>query len=320
MAVRLALAIATLQLATAVPARAQAWLPRKGEGSVSILFQNAFVVDHLFERSRQDVGHITSNSVLIDATYGLNDHVTITVSLPYIASKYDGARPHQLPIDDGSYHPTFQDLQFNVRYSLARKGIVITPFLGTVVPSHYYEYFAHSAVGLRLTELQVGTYVARVLDPILPGVFVSGRYAYGFREHVLDTPINRSLAEVEVGYFVRPSVRVFGLAAGQLTHGGVELPFGVPQAGLTPEQWIHHDQIARNDMLNVGGAAAVSLTDSLELSGSLATTVTGRNGHALHHALALGVTWSFQRVGDSQTITQRKERALVKCLCEKTAK
>jgi hypothetical protein len=59
------------------------------------------------------------------------------------------------PIDDGKYHPTFQDFRFDVRYNVTKKGVVLTPFVGSIVPSHDYAYFGHSAVGRDLKELQV---------------------------------------------------------------------------------------------------------------------------------------------------------------------
>ena len=44
----------------AVPARAQAWLPAKGEGSVSILYQDVFVKDHMQGTTPVDYRRSTS--------------------------------------------------------------------------------------------------------------------------------------------------------------------------------------------------------------------------------------------------------------------
>ena len=84
------------------------------------------------------------------------------------------------------------------------------------------QQFAHSAPGRDLHELQVGAYWAKLLDRVLPGLFVTGRYSYGFTQRVLDISHNRSNVDLELGYFIKPEVRVFGLGSGQLTHGGID--------------------------------------------------------------------------------------------------
>ena len=57
------------------------------------------------------------------------------------------------PLDDGAYHAAFSDFRFDVRYNVAKKGMVLTPFVGAIVPSHDYAYFAHAAPGRNLHEL-----------------------------------------------------------------------------------------------------------------------------------------------------------------------
>ena len=48
-------------------------------------------------------------------------------------------------IDDGSYRTSFSDVRFAVRYNLVREGAVITPYIGSVVPSNNYAYYGHAA-------------------------------------------------------------------------------------------------------------------------------------------------------------------------------
>src|SRR4026208_1588609 len=65
-----AIAILTASLIPSA-ASAQAWLPQRHEGSVSVLFQHLFVTDHLLgDGTAVDVGHITTDNMLVDATYG----------------------------------------------------------------------------------------------------------------------------------------------------------------------------------------------------------------------------------------------------------
>src|SRR5262249_15036111 len=111
-----------------------------------------------------------------------------------------------------------------VRYNITRNGAVITPYIGTVVPSHDYTYYGHAAAGERLRELSVGAYAAKLFINGVPGLFVSGRASYGFVEKVVDISHNRSTGDFEAGYFVTPWLRGFGMVSGQYTHGGMDLP------------------------------------------------------------------------------------------------
>lgn len=305
--------------------RAQAFTPAQGEGTVSVQFQDAFVKYHQLPTVRLDRGHISGKTLLVDFTFGITDQLAVSVSLPWVASKYNGSRPHQLPIDDGSYHSTFQDLRFDIRYNISRKGLVVTPFVGTILPSHGYEYFAHSAVGRNVRELQVGANWASLLDPMLPGLFLQGRYSYGFAERIFDISHNRSNLDLEVGYFVKPEFRVFALGSGQLTHGGVDLN-GNSLLTLGPILYPHHDRIARDNILNVGAGAAYDLTDSFGVYGSVIRTVAGRNVHALQYGLTVGASWSFttrhartrsSRSGLAQSRGDARTGVLARCVCQK---
>jgi len=306
--------------------RAQAWVPAKGEGAVSVAFQNMNVRDHILTTTWVDVGHIDTSVLVADITYGLTDKIAVDLAVPFVTSKYSGTRPHPTSLDDGTYHSTFADFRFAVRYNLKRGGTVITSYIGTVVPSHNYEFFAHSAPGEQLNELQVGAYVAKLFDRGVPGLFVSGRYGYGFAEQVLDISHNRSIGDLEVGYFVTPALRAFVIGNAQYTHGGIDLPVG-GLAALPPPYRPVHDQIDRAHHLNLGGGAAYSLTDTVDLFGSFVRTVTGRNEHALNRAITIGASWSFMRkknppdtVAASSRLpaTAKQEASLLRCICQKS--
>ena len=193
---------------------AQAWLFPKGEGTVSFSYQNLYIRDHIFPKGEiVDVGHILSHGLIMNVDYSLTDSLALSIGLPYIAADYSGLRPHQLPIDNGKYHPTFQDFRIDFRYNLSKRPAVITPFFEVVIPSHDYEYFAHSAVGRRLREYHVGTNVGRRLNPILPNAYLQARYSYSFIERVDISP-NRSEAGAARLYFLTKRLSVLGLGSG----------------------------------------------------------------------------------------------------------
>lgn len=323
-----------VMLATSTgPARAQAWLPAQGEGAVSFVYQDLFDRYHQFPGiGKVDSGPTTSRSVLVDVTYGLTDRIAISFGVPWVAAKYVGPSPHPLadlsgptprfygatPLDDGTYHGTFQDVRFDIRYNLTKKGMVLTPFIGTSAPSHDYVTLAHAAPGQRLKQLQIGVSGAKMLDNAVPGLFVQGRYAYGIAQKALDISHNRSNVDLEVGYFVTPKLRVMALGAGQLTHGGIDM-VPSPRLNLPASQFLHHDQITRINFLNVGGGAAYSITEKIDVFGSMIRTVAARNGHMIDRGLTMGMSWSFLAGRAKDRAIARAEQSLAKCVCTKSA-
>ena len=288
---------------TPASGRAQAWLPAKGEGYVSTVYRNVFIDTHFLPTERHHVGEIDSNAVLFDVTYGITDRVAMSVSLPLVITRYTGDFAHPATqsrvMDDGAWHSTFQDFRFNVRYNVVKGPTVITPFIGSALPSHNYEYRAYAAVGRRLRELNVGVAAARLLDGITPGLSVQGTYAYVFPQSVVDQGLDlrphRSAADLEIGYFVTPWVRVFALAAAQVTHRGIDLPPPTVANPLTLVERRHHDQIARENILNVGLGAAFDINESIGVHGSVLRQVAGRNSPQMGRGVSVGLTWTFRR-------------------------
>lgn len=327
-----AVVVATFSVLAATPARAQAFLPAQGEGTVSLLYQDQFYKYHLNPTVEANNGQIYAKTLLVDVTYGLSDKIAITFGLPWVATRYSGSAPHQLadgsgpnPIDDGTWHSTAQDFRFDVRYNvtrnLAHAGIVVTPFVGSIVPSHDYQYYAHAGFGRDLHELQVGASAAKLFEKGIPGLLIQGRYAYGFVEDVVNISHNRSLGSLEAAYFATPKLRLLALSAGEITHGGIDF-YGssVSRLLLTNDQFIHHDQLIRENLLSLGGGASYSLTESLDVFGSLMHTVAQRNGHELDRGISVGVSWSFTTAHARKAATTSAENALSRCLCEKGTK
>jgi hypothetical protein len=327
------MAVPIVLAASSTTARAQAWLPAQGEGAVTFVYQNMFDKYHQFPGiGKVDNGPTTSRSVLVDVTYGLTDKVAISFAIPWIASKYVGPSPHPLadvsgptprfygvsPLDDGSFRGTFQDVRFDVRYNLTKKWLVLTPFIGTSGPTHGYATLAHASPGQALKQLQMGVAGAKMLDSVVPGLFVQGRYAYGIAEKKLDISHNRSNADLEVGYFVTPRLRVLAIGAGQVTHGGIDMVRNA-RVNLPPEQFLHHDQISRINFLNVGAGASYSVTERIDVFGSMIRTVAARNGHLIDRGLTVGLSWSFSAGRAKDRAIVRAEQSLARCACTKSA-
>ena len=313
----LAAAMATL---VAAPAQAQAWLPSQGEVTMSFVFSSSFTDEHDLNGIRDPNSDIYTRSLLADVTFGLRDDLALTISLPVVSSKFvsTGTPAHPTVQDNGQYHTTVTDLRFDLRYNaLNRRNLVVTPYIGTITPSHEYEYFAHAAPGRRVHELQIGAMVGTTLDDVLPGLFVQGRYGYGIQEQFLDISHNRSLYSAETGYFATPDVRVFGMVSGQVTHGGVDL---IPGANrIWPSnQWQNHDRITRENFVSVGGGLGWSVNDVVDVFGSYSTAVHAVNTHVLDRALMIGGSVRLRKsLLERGIVNLSAGNRIARCACQK---
>jgi hypothetical protein len=315
------------------PANAQAWLPAAGTGAVTVLFQDMAVRQHLLSDGQGlAVGHIDSYNLLLDLTYVVTEKVAVGISLPYVSARYNGTFRHPSSVlDDGNFHGTWQDFRLSARYGLVTGGTAVTPFAELIVPSHEYDYYGHAAPGRKLTELQLGVNAGHMLTRGLPGTFVQARYSYGFTEQSLGRYHDRSNLDAEIGYFITPRLRVSGLTAMQYTHGGVPLTHQFPGdlCGVSNSQvtgalllacptFMHHDQLSRANLIDLGLGTQVSLTRRLDVFGSIVRTAVGQNVHSLHHGISIGLTWGLGKSGPpAPGVENETGQALPKCLCEK---
>jgi hypothetical protein len=282
-------------------ALAQAWLAPKGEASFGLAYQNLYTRDHLSsEGEKYYGGRIRMNIVVIGLTYSFTDRLSAGASLPYVSARYDGTLPHVASgwelIDDGSYHDSFTDLRLDLRYNLWDEPAMITPFFSAIIPIRDYWTFAHSNLSSGLEQYLVGVSAGRRLDPILETGFVQLRYSYAFVEKVLGVSHDRSNLDLEIGYFLTPSLGISALGSYQKTHGGLDLPLpGTPEnvAFRRTPYYLRHDQLARSDYLNVGGVVSYALTGTVDVFASYQATVWGTNMHAIQPGLAIGMSWGF---------------------------
>src|SRR5262245_25309347 len=111
---------------------AQAWVPPKDEGTISFTYQKIDVRDHFTATGeKEDRGRIHTHNMIMSVEYGLTDKLALDLDVAYIASRFDNLgfrRPHGR-VDDGFYHPTFQDSHIGVRYNALHRFLMLTPFV-----------------------------------------------------------------------------------------------------------------------------------------------------------------------------------------------
>jgi hypothetical protein len=299
----LALVWSVLQLAAPASLSAQAWLPGKGWGNVSIGYKNFYVRDHLdVSGKREDKGQIRSQVMSLDFDYGITRRLAVNVSVPLSTLKYTGAFPHKHPeqltyLDDGTYHGGFQDIRFGLRYALARYSpVVITPFIDGIVPSHNYATYAHSALGRNLRELLIGTNVGwhGGEGSFLSPVYTQTRISYGLVQRVLGRSHNRTNIDSELGYFIMPRLSLSSLVSFQKHHGNpLDTDFS-----LGSEQWTHEEEhshmgLLRSDLLDVGAGIAFQLNARNSVYATVLHTAWGKNGHPLQLGVIVGMNFRF---------------------------
>jgi len=279
---------------SAVTVFAQAWLPPKGEAWFSLTYGNLYVHDHFFSLGqRVQQGDIRTNSLLANLGYSITDRLGVVVNVPYVASNYSGKNAHQLPIDEGRSHGTFTDFHLEARYNAVKAPIVLTPFAAVILPSHQYEYFGHAINGFDLKQLLIGAAFGRPLDEVVPNAYFQGRYSYAFVERVMNIYHNRSNLDLQIGYFVTPTLQLMVFGMGQWTYGGLVLDKAIIPRTWTAADFHHHAQVSQSELLGIGGGAAYQLTNWIDVSATYMTTPAGKNDHAINSLFAVGVTLGF---------------------------
>lgn len=288
-----------------LPAFAQAWLPPKGEGWVSLGAETIFFDGHF-----DDVGHRVgagksrASSLLLGLSYSFTDRLMGEVTLPYVITRYTGnpadltfGKPAFVPavLDNGSSHSTFQDFRLGLHYNVLRESrrrglqnLSVTPFFSFIVPSHSYDYEGESAFGRDLREYALGVSAGRPLAPVLPKAYVEAQYSYSFVQSVNDVPLNHSNVDLEMGYFLSHSLSVRGFGSWLGTHGGVT----VDQVFQNPALFPVHDRLLRASYWHLGVGTSYSLTRSLDLSLSYVTYLAGTSTH-YGKGISIGTGWSF---------------------------
>jgi len=295
--IRVIVLIACVHNAGAGMAQAQAWVPTKGEGSLSFTYQSYDVVGHFdVFGNKNNNGGTYSQSLVTELDYGVTDALGLTVSLPFIASKYTGPpvyfvgghETHPGPLDNGNYHAAVQDVRIEVRRLFWTKSIAIAPFGGISFPTHNYETVGEAVPGRHRRDYQVGASAGTDLGRAVPNAYVQLRYAYGTMQRVEDIPFTRSNIDVEGGKAPVEWLVLRGLINWQIRHQG-------PTLARLSDDWVDHDRFIAPSFVNVGGGTSVSVTHSLDLYVMYVVTVAGSNGAHRGRLLAAGTTWGFGR-------------------------
>jgi hypothetical protein len=287
-----ALAPALLLVLPARSARAQAWVPPAGAGSVTFAFQAIDNTGHrLDDGSLLPEGKSTNVALFIEGEYAFTDRLSVAAGIPYVFSKFRGpANPEALllPVDScRCWNSGWQDFGFTARYNLVNGAFALTPSVSYGVPSHAYDYQGEAVVGLRLQELRVALDAGTRLDAISPRLSMQGRYSFAFVEQILEVPHNRSNAALSGAFQFTRRLSMRGSLLWQHTHGGVRAGPDLPPPEIIGE----HDRLMRDNNWRLGAGMSYSWS-RLDVFASYIEYMSGTNTHA-GRALTAGISWPF---------------------------
>lgn len=292
---------------------AQAFIPARGDGTISVSYQNIRTQGQLDTNGTQLIPSggpregTDGHALLGYIEYGLSDRIAVHGSLPYIQTKYQGCCAHPVGVngqpstlDDGTYHGTFQDFYFGSRFKLLESArLAVTPFVEVVIPSHHYESLGQAAAGRDLRALVVGAAVGGFADDLLAGLHFQTRLSYAFAQNAVDVHPNRTGIDSSVGYFFTPRFAIDFLETFQYTQAGIDwnvppFPIGFRDGRpLTEDYILNHDRLARTNALTFGVGASFALTEKVGLFGTVSKLAWGENLPA-PRVITVGLNLGFQ--------------------------
>lgn len=290
---RVAATCLALLLGSVDTATAQAWLPARGEGSVSAAYQNYSYDGHFDPQGNPDeFGATRAHTVFAEIDYGLGHRFAVGASLPFVTSKFVGVPPPIFtpgPLDDGTYNGAFQDWRFGVRYlAFSKASFSLTPSVSVSIPSHDYETVGEAVPGDNRKALILGLSAGSFLDPMFPNAYVHARYAFSLVERERGFPQDRSNVDLELGGTIGARLTVRGLVALQIAHNGPT----VADFLSDPDFLRQHDRFVNASYVDVGGGATYALSRAFDAFAFYTQTLSGENAHRAH-ALSIGTTWRF---------------------------
>jgi hypothetical protein len=299
---------ALVALLLAWPARsvAQVAVPEAGHGSVTTSVQQVLVTQRTDDRGRaEDLGHVSYRTLRVDLDYGFADRWAVSLGIPYGSNRYRGDDPHdprifqdphgQHFIDDGRYRDGLKDWQIGVRYQWLLEPVALTPYLRYHTPSHRYDYYGESALGLHQTELEAGLAFAARVPPATANVYVSGSWSYSWMGKEGERRVNHSTREIAIGRYCTPSLALEVGLANRKSYHGLDYPAAIFNAdgSLNEDRLFHHDTLRRIDYTEGRIGLRWQVADRLVFALDAGRTLHGDNVNLVHGAYSAGLTWSY---------------------------
>ena len=168
------------------------------------------------KRDNQNIGTVSTNSIMWFGNYGVNEKMNIIAAIPYVMTKANGGTLHGMK--------GIQDLSVAVKYKFYQAAFDSSKFRAFVVGSvgipltNYSPDFLPLSIGMASKQatgrLNLNYYMK-------PGIYVNGSIGYTFRSNVeLDRPSYYTDGQI---YFTNqvdmPNVLDFSVSVGYINRG-----------------------------------------------------------------------------------------------------
>jgi len=292
-------------------AHAQAWVPAKGQGVISLSYQQLRITNHtdIFGNA-QSIGEILDRALYLNIDYGLSDRWAINFTAPYKSNRYvagdsgGGHNPADLPpafrhgqrfIDDGRFRGGWADWSASVRYQWRTEPLLITPFITYSMPSHAYDFFAESADGTRQWALTGGVNIGkRITTRPFQNLYWQAGYSYSFMQSKDNRRVNHDDLTLEAGYFISPRIGAHVSLERFKSYNGISdaeffNPDGTPNWGFIT----YHDSLLAVSYTKFGVGMDYQLNANYQLYVDYGKTLKGTEVHLIDYAATFGIRRSF---------------------------
>lgn len=290
-----------------------------GHGEISIDYFDSYASDFLLRSNLKlsSVTHIPFGAVHLqgtglDASYNLNNDWTISGGIRYFTGRYDGPlvncpttappqcahAPVQTPpqpqapfIDDGRYHGAWQDWHFGIAWHKNIEGYIITPSATAYIPTHDYPTYGNAVVGQDLRQLLLAIQLQHQFD--FTDFYYSVDYGYALSQHVLNVDTGYQRADLEVGWFATPKLKLDVFLTGRAGFG-LRAPPGSPGPGdPVDEGWFERQRITQHDYRAGGVGFKYDIGDRYSVSADVQHEYWGDSVYNFKYAVEAYVTRSF---------------------------
>jgi hypothetical protein len=300
--VRVFFVAVALALAPSSLAAAQAWVNAKGELSLAVRsdYQTAKGVWH---GSTLVTGlPVQALNNALTAEYVPIEKLSLGLTLNANGVRYTG--PQMIPgsnvilshgtQDDGSFHWSITDLDFEAHYQAYDGAVALTPLLRVHVPVTDYEQKGYGAAGTHLKEAGVGLALGRyglgledlVLQLGYTFTYVEKESGGGERTEQFRT--NRSDVDFSLSYIITDKFIAGIGAAFRYTHDGFDL-LDYPKLPASDPLIMWHDPVLRVRYFVPAAVASYQLSRTWSVAGRFAAVVWGQNAsNPISFGLTLG--------------------------------
>jgi hypothetical protein len=231
------------------------------------------------KRDNENIGSLTTQSIMWVGTYGLTEKINVIAMLPYIKTETDQGTLHSMA--------GLQDLTLAIKYNFFKKDFpksTLKTFGGLAVSTPISDYtpdFYPLSLGAASTNL---SWRATTYYKFLKSFYVNGTAAYTWRSNVkLDRPSYYTNDQLYLTNEVKmPNVFDYSISFGYLKHG-LQLDLSYMQ-----QNTLGGSDIRRQDMpfvsnrMNFSKAGLLALyylkkPSGLAVRGSIIHTLAGRN-------------------------------------------